>query len=77
MLSEIHALDGSAINIIWWSGCLLFSDGPILQQVTVEGINRLLGPIKGVRVSSVKVKFFAMLNVDFKMGVSDVELRYM
>ena len=27
-------------------------------------------------MSSVKVKYFAMSNVDFKMGVSSVKLRY-
>ncbi len=34
---------------------------------------QILGPIKGVWVSCVKVKYFAMSNVDFKMGVSSVE----
>ena len=33
----------------------------------------IIGPMKGVGVSSVKVKFLAMPGVDLKMGVSSVD----
>ncbi len=34
---------------------------------------KIIGPIKGVRVSSVDVKYFAMSHVDLKMRVWSVD----